>query len=273
MATSPGPAEAPAAREVVVEAPPFAHETRRRVKGTTVEGRSILRLKKVSERPNGITDEEAWFSGHGVALPARGGQGPGHAGAPPEEVAASYRGQPLLSVLDTADEGRVALYGDVADGARWVVLLGEDARPRTALDFAAFRRAPTVADDERFITQGVRWAVLSAGVLYVSTFHRTYAKSSGGANAFLTAVDPETGAIRWQSEPLVANAANFLLWDGFVVTGYGFTAEPDHMIVVDQATGATLARTPVKSGPSFLVRKGDQLLVRTYDTDLVFDVE
>jgi hypothetical protein len=110
-------------------------------------------------------------------------------------------------------------------------------------------------------------------VLYVSSSHRTYAKSSRGKNAFLTAIDLETGELRWQSEPLVANAANFLLWDGFVVTGYGFTEEPDHMIVVDQATGATLAKTFVKSGPSYLVRKGDQLFVRTYDTDYVFGVE
>ena len=154
-----------------------------------------------------------------------------------------------------------------------MVGLGPDGTPRFALDFATFRRAPQVADDVRFITQGVHWAQLDRGVLYVASYHRTYAKSSGGQNAFITAVDPAKGTVLWQSEPLVANAWNFVLWDGFVVSGYGFTQEPDHLVVIDQATGKTLARTAVKSGPSALVRRGSQLFVRTYDTDYVFDVE
>jgi hypothetical protein len=264
---------APEVPVVTVEAPPFAPATPSRVKGTAVEGRTVLRLRKVSETPNQVTDEAAWFAAHGVSLPTLGGSGPGGAGPRPPAVPASFHGEPFLVALETSDEGLLALYGSAADGARWVVLLGDDGQARSALDFAAFRRAPIVNDDERFVTQGVHWAVLSKGVLYVSSYHRTYAKSSGGANAFVTAVDPATGAIRWQSAPLVANAADFLLWDGFVVTGYGFTAEPDHVFVLDQATGATLATTPVKSGPAFLVRKGDRLLVRTYDTDVVFDVE
>lgn len=258
---------------MVVEAPPFAQATKQRVKGTEVEGRSVLRLKKASEKPNQITDDAAWFSANQLTLPARGGSLPGLAGPKPAAVADRFADAPFLIALDTSDDGSLALYGSPGDGARYVVGLRPDGAPRFALDFAAFQRAPKVADDERFITQGVHWAALDRGVLYVASHHRTYAKSSGGQNAFLTAVDPVKGTVLWQSEPLVANAATFVLWDGFVVSGYGFTQEPDHLVVIDQATGKTLAKTAVKSGPSFLIRRGGQLFVRTYDTDYVFDVE
>jgi hypothetical protein len=243
------------------------------VKGTEVEGRSVLRLKKASEKPNQITDDAAWFTANQLTLPARGGSLPGIAGPRPADVPERFIGEPFLLALDTSDDGSLALYGSPADGARFVVGLGPDRARRFALDFATFRRAPKVADDERFINQGVHWAVLDRGVLYVTSYHRTYARSSGGQNAFITAVDPAKGTVLWQSEPLVANAWNFVLWDGFVVSGYGFTQEPDHLVVIDQATGKTLAKTAVKSGPSALVRRGGQLFVRTYDTDYVFDVE
>ncbi len=254
---------------VVVPAPPFAFETRKRVKGTTVAGKALLKLVKASEKPNKITDDAAWFQAHGLSLPALGERLPGLAGPRPASVAASFRGAPFEHAVRQADASLLAIYG-----GRWVLLIDAGGATRLALDFESFARAPSaVAGDEKYVEQGIRWAEMSGGVLVVSSFHRTYAKSSVGKNAFLTAIDPDTGALRWQSEPLVANAANFLLWDGFVVTGYGFTEEPDHMVVVDQATGATLAKTFVRSSPSYLVRKGDQLFVRTYDTDYVFGVD
>lgn len=254
---------------IAVPAPPFGFETRRRVKGTTVAGKDLLKLIKTSEKRNEITDEAAWFQTNGVSLNAVGDRLPGLLGPRPASVPETFRGARFDHAVKQADGTMLAIYG-----GRWVLWLDGAGAPKVALDFASFARAPeTAPGDEKYVEQGVRWAEIAGGVLYVSSFHRTYARSSRGKNAFLTAIDLEDGALRWQSEPLVANAANFLLWDGFLVTGYGFTDEPDHIIVVDQATGATLAKTFVKSGPSYLVRKGDQLLVRTYDTDYAFTVE
>ncbi len=258
---------------VEVEVPPFAHTTPKRVNGTTSAGRDLLRLAKESEARNQIIDDAEWFARNDVTLPAFGAGLPGLRGPRPEAVPAALRGAPFHLAIPQADGGLVALYGAPAEGPRYVLGLDAAGVPTFALDFAALLRAPGAEPEvEGLVTQGIRWAVLDDGVLYVSSFHRTYAKTSLGKNAFITAVDPATGELRWQSAPLVSNAANFVLWDGFVVSGYGFTAEPDFMLVLDQATGATLSKTPVKSGPSYLVRKGDQLLVRTYDTDYVFGV-
>jgi hypothetical protein len=109
-------------------------------------------------------------------------------------------------------------------------------------------------------------------MLYVSNFHRTYARSSKGANAYLTAIDLATHRIVWRSQPLVANANNFVVVGDTIVSGYGFTAEPDYLYVVNKHTGSILQRLPVKSGPEYLVRRDDRLFVRTYDTDYLLRI-
>jgi hypothetical protein len=69
---------------------------------------------------------------------------------------------------------------------------------------------------------------------------------------------------------LVANAVNFLVRDGYIITGYGFTAEKDFMYVVDARTGETLQKLKVKSGPSYILERDGRIYARTYDHDYVF---
>jgi hypothetical protein len=57
-----------------------------------------------------------------------------------------------------------------------------------------------------------------------------------------------------------------------LICGYGFTAEPDFLYVLERATGKTVSKVPLKSGPDFLIEKDGELFVRTYDTDYVFTV-
>jgi outer membrane protein assembly factor BamB len=111
----------------------------------------------------------------------------------------------------------------------------------------------------------LRWARLVGSTLYVSNAHRTYAASSRNRNAYLTAVDAGTGAIRWRSPALVANADSFAIVGHVIVTGYGFTAEPDYLFALDRRTGAILARLPVPSAPERIRMTGSTLTVRTYD--------
>ncbi len=109
--------------------------------------------------------------------------------------------------------------------------------------------------DEAFVHGGVRWAWVVEEVLYVTTSHRTYAASSKGKNAFLSALDLATGALRWQSDPLVCNAQNFVVIHDSLVCGYGFTAESDALHVLDRATGSVVSSTKLNTGPDyFLVR-------------------
>jgi hypothetical protein len=57
-----------------------------------------------------------------------------------------------------------------------------------------------------------------------------------------------------------------------VISGYGFTAEPDYLYVLNKRTGSTLQRVAVKSGPEHLIQQNDRMFVRTYDTDYVLRI-
>jgi len=141
------------------------------------------------------------------------------------------------------------------------------------LDFSAYRLAPdNLPSDLQFVDQSVQWAEVKDGVLYISHGHRTYARSSKGMNAYITALDLLTAELRWRSEPLVAGAANFVLDGAFILTGYGFTAEPDNLVVLERRSGKTVSRVKVDSAPEYLFVQGRRLLVRTYDTDYEFDL-
>ncbi|WP_437619144.1 hypothetical protein [Sorangium sp. So ce1151] len=132
---------------------------------------------------------------------------------------------------------------------------------------------PAFAPKEaEFVRGHVGWAVAKDGVLYVSSGHRTYAASSKGKNAYVSALDLATGQLLWQSAPLVCNAENFVLRGDHLLCGYGFTAEPDFLYVLERATGKVVSKLPMKSGPEVLVEKEGKLFVRTYDTDYVVDI-
>jgi hypothetical protein len=107
-------------------------------------------------------------------------------------------------------------------------------------------------------------------VLYVSNGHSTYAKSSYGQNAYLNAIDIKSGQLLWRSAPLVSNSANFLLYGDAIITGYGFTAEPHFLYVVNQKDGRVVQTIKMRKMVSYILAKGDNIYVRAYDTDYVF---
>jgi outer membrane protein assembly factor BamB len=71
---------------------------------------------------------------------------------------------------------------------------------------------------------------------------------------------------------LVANADNFVLLSTVIVSGYGFTAEPDYLYAIDRATGRVVGRLPLPTGPERIVRHGNTLTVDTYDQRLTIRV-
>ena len=191
----------------------------------------------------------------------------------PAEVPVEYGDLKIVEAISHPDHA-VLLYGpDYAGGTVLAVMAGA-GDVRGFFDFEAWSAAPrTKPGDEMFVEQRVSWAEAADGVLYVATGHNTYAESSGGHNAYITALDLRTGDLLWRSQPLVSNAANFVLQGGFILAGYGFTAEPDFLYVLDRRDGSVAARHKLKSGPSWLFVVDDRLLVRTYDTDYEFRLE
>ena len=135
---------------------------------------------------------------------------------------------------------------------------------RYAYDLSALTRPPNRGEFEP-----VTWAREVDGVLYVSNSHLTYATQTKGRNAYLTAIEIGARKTLWRSPALVANARTFVVTGDLIVAGYGFTAEPDFLYLLDRLTGKVLDRLAVPSAPEIITLRGDRLHVRTYDRQLV----
>ena len=222
------------------------------------------RLEPVSSRPNEIVDEDAWFTRNGLPRPER------DPGSLPEDVPRQFRDATLVRAF-TGGDSLFLLYGKDFGDLRYLMA----ADPKTfafkyGYDFQRWEHPPEEAGE--FTNQRVLWAVEEGGTLYVSHGHSTYAKESRGRNAYLTAIDPKKDEILWRSPPLVANANTFVVLGDLIVSGYGFTAEPDFLYLIDRKKGEVVARQPVKSGPEQIVLRDRLLYVRCYNTDEVFRV-
>ena len=101
----------------------------------------------------------------------------------------------------------------------------------------------------------------------------TYARSSRGMNAYITAIDTRTNRVLWRSQPLVSNSNNFEVIGNLIVSGYGFTAEPDYLYLLDKKTGDVRQRLAVKSKADYIIHKNNKIYVRAYDTDLVVNLK
>jgi outer membrane protein assembly factor BamB len=125
---------------------------------------------------------------------------------------------------------------------------------------------PRIRPGERgFVYEEIVWAREANGVLYVENAHLTYARSSYGQNAYITAIDVRTGKRLWRSRALVANAGTFAVTPDYLITGYGFTAEPDYLYLLQRRTGRVVERLGLPSAPEKITRSGKTFVVRTYD--------
>jgi len=245
---------------VTLAAPPWGYTLADSLGRRAVD---VPRLTRLLEAPNSITDDDAWLTRNGFARP-------GDPTVPARPLPFLYRGEARLRVIESGD-WTLGVYGPPS-AARYLLVAGADGS-RRAFDFAAYRRAPAArAGDEGFIEQDIAWAEVAAGRLYVAHAHRTYAASSGGQNGYVTALDLATGTLRWRSRPLVSNASTFAVVGDALVTGYGFTSEPDHLFVLDRFTGEVIQEAVVRTAPNWIIPRGDRLFVRAYDADYVFSL-
>ena len=213
---------------------------------------SLITLYELQKTPNQVTDESEWFNSIGMTQPDR------------------------LEFKDYFYQYR--LYGETDDGLKWYPYLMDitkiDSEDKEyTLDFSNYYTPDGInPGDEAYVDESIHWAVYDEGVLYVSTFHNTYAHSAPH-NGYITAFDVNNNfEVLWRSEPLTINSNNFIVADDSVICGYGFTAEEDYVYVLDKHTGERNATYPVKSSPEWFVIKDNMLYVRCYDTDYVYDI-
>lgn len=127
--------------------------------------------------------------------------------------------------------------------------------------------------ERRYSSAGeyVNWAVVDGDVLYISLKYPGYA-SENPDSGYIAAISLDSRQVLWKSEPLVSNADNFLILDDTIICGYGFTAEPDYIYLLDKHTGDKTEQIKVNSAPSQFEVVGDTLYVATYNTAYEFKI-
>lgn len=210
-------------------------------------------LEQISSTPNQITDDYVWFDMLGIVEPDR------------------------LNFYDNNYD--YSLYGLDAAGLQWYPYM-MDIRDSSSdqiiytIDFSNYYYPEDyVIADFSYIEESIHWATIEDDILYVSTYHTTYA-SSAPQNGYITAFDMKNDfKVLWRTEPLTCNSDNFVIVDDAIICGYGFTSEPDYVYIVDKSTGARCGEYKVKTGPDFFAVDGNDLYVRCYDTDYVFSIK
>lgn len=258
--------------------PPFERE----MNGEALE---LVELRLVGSCGNNVTDYGVWFWHHYINAETyhEGGVNDAIRGdSPPEGVpwVIEDGGETLhLYQVIWGWDSILASYGQPPNRFDVVlyptVLISvdyDDGSLRWALDFSEWAQGGSRLVDEIAVFQATRWAEERNGILYVSHFHRTYSASSGGQNAYLTAMDLQDMSIIWRSRPLVSNSDNFIIIGDTIVTGYGFTDEDDFVFLINRLTGEVYDTIPVQTSPDYFCREGDRLFVRCYDTDYEFQI-
>jgi hypothetical protein len=176
-----------------------------------------------------------------------------------------FRGLPGQQILFTANR-IFGIYGRDGATGRYLVAATKAASKLYAFDFKNYAWPPRIKSGEReFVYEQPVWALEVRGTLYVENAHSTYASSSYNRNGYVTAIDLTTKRAVWRSPALVANASTFLATKHYLVTGYGFTKEPDFLYLLDRGTGKVIDRLPLPSAPESITRHQGLIRVRTYD--------
>ncbi|MBQ9142037.1 MAG: hypothetical protein IJX63_09645 [Lachnospiraceae bacterium] len=196
-------------------------------------------LKLLKKAKNNITDDEEWLERNELSLQSA-----------------------------AMDKEYTYQVGDYAK-----LYLYKNGESLADLDFVEYQCANEALDDEGkgWVTQEIRYVLVEDNILYVSSYHYTYAETEP-LNAYITAVDLTNYEVLWKTAPLTCNSVNFEIVGDVIFCGYGFTAEEDYLYQLDKKTGEVLSREKVKSQPEYIIYKEDCLYVRTYDTDYVYQL-
>lgn len=171
-----------------------------------------------------------------------------------------------LFLLDKADGGLLAFYRDPygvgscglgdATNCAYEARFYKQGQLEWALPFAS-----VLSRKDQLEIQDIR---LADGVLYFNEACQSYASGANGQCSSLVAVDPRAGEVLWRTEPLVSNG-RFRLRGCYIVAGYGFTAEPDYVFLVERATGKVTQKIAVSSAPEvYRLMDRDHLDVTLY---------
>jgi hypothetical protein len=127
------------------------------------------------------------------------------------------------------------------------------------------------SDDISSANQCINWVQVVDNTLYASIGHNGYSSEEPWSN-YMVAIDMKTKKLLWRSEPNVSNFNNFKIVDDTIICGYGFTAEPDYLYLLDRFTGDKVDEIKLDSAPSQFEVRDDILYVATYNTAYEFKI-
>ncbi len=234
-----------------------------------------VKLKMKSSKANQIIDDEDWFVKNKLSLNTYEVPNPYRyiSGDLPKGIDKTWNDLIITSAFYDASYIYCTYGSDFSEGYILNIYDAKTLELVHSFDFSNYRYSPKyVKADYDYIQQQINWAVIKDNILYVSHSHSTYAKSSSNMNAYITAINLKDRSILWRTKALVSNCSNFVIVDGVILCGYGFTNEPDYLYQIDLNTGKVLDKLLLKSGPSYIIKKGNSLYVRTYNMDYKFDI-
>lgn len=257
---------------VLMDTPPFSYYISQKV----IDANSnSIKLSLISSETNEIIDDENWFIDNNLSINTY-------------SVPNSFRSinGNLPNGIDTIwdrliitaafydDNYIYSTYGNnFSEGYILNIYDIETLRILYTIDFSSYNYSPDYIDEDYdYIQQKINWAEIKNNILYISHSHNTYAKSSNNMNAYITAIDLSDMNILWRTDALVSNSNNFLIIEDVIISGYGFTDEPDYLYQININTGETLDTIPLKTAATYIIKKDQSLFVRTYNTNYVFDI-
>lgn len=107
-------------------------------------------------------------------------------------------------------------------------------------------------------------------LVYFNTTFNGYAEIVDEKTGYLYCFDTHHGRILWASTNLTSSYRGFTLYDDHVITGYGFTAEPDFLYIMNRYTGTITQTIPIKTAHEYIIIKNNYCYVRSYNTNYVF---
>lgn len=257
---------------IKLPAPPFRRDSPEKIDVRY----SPVNFEVISVTGNNITDEEAWFTDNNLSLPTYeiSNLNRGMVGKLPQDIPQTFNNNVLVKAIRYPSKEYLIYGNNYGDGRYLFIYDLEKQKFTVGYDFDNYLLPPDYSTDNGdFIDQSLTWVVAENNILYISNRHRTYAESSQGMNGYLTAIDLNTNQILWRSKPLVCNAENFVISDRVIICGYGFTAEPDYLYLIDKQNGEILQQINLKTAPEYIIQKDNKLFVRTYDTNYVFEIK
>jgi hypothetical protein len=109
--------------------------------------------------------------------------------------------------------------------------------------------------------------------VYFNATYNGYAEIREEKTGYLYCLDITDSIIVWATRNLVSSYRGFMLYKDHIITGYGFTAEPDFLFVVDRFNGSMTQTIPIKTAHEHIAIKNNRCYVRTYNMNYVYTIK